>query len=144
MKGPSSALVVDASVLIAMVRGRSSYALVEAARQHRLLVTDTTVSETRRRLELGMKRPELVPLLFAAVDLMNFIPARQLDTAAAALVLRDAVASRNGSALDAPILACAWAFDADIWSFDRDFAGSGVASWSTPNLIRALLAEDVP
>ena len=138
MKAPSSTLVVDASVLIAMVRGRSSYALVEAAKDHRLLVTDTTVSETQRRLELGMKRPELTPLLFAAVELMNFIPARQLDTAGAALVLRDAVANRNGSAMDAPILACAWAFDADIWSFDRDFAGTGVASWSTANLMRAL------
>ena len=28
--------------------------------------------------------------------------------------------------------------EADIWTIDRDFAGTGVASWSTPNLMRGL------
>jgi hypothetical protein len=27
--------------------------------------------------------------------------------------------------------------DADVWTTDRDFAGAGVATWSTPNLMRA-------
>jgi predicted nucleic acid-binding protein len=36
------------------------------------------------------------------------------------------------------LLALAWSLDADIWTTDRDFAGTGVASWSTPNLIREL------
>jgi len=48
------------------------------------------------------------------------------------------VASRNGAIDDAPVLALAWSLDADVWTTDRDFAGTGVASWSTPNLIRAL------
>jgi len=52
--------------------------------------------------------------------------------------LRDAVGSRNGSTKDAHVLALAWEVLADIWSADRDFAGTGVASWSTPNLLRAL------
>jgi hypothetical protein len=34
----------------------------------------------------------------------------------------------------------AWSTDADIWTTDRDFAGTGVATWSTPNLVRALIA----
>ena len=46
----------------------------------------------------------------------------------------NAVASRNGSTADAHLLACAWAFDADLWSHDRDFAGTGWASWSNANL----------
>ena len=56
----------------------------------------------------------------------------------AAIALADAVASRNGSVDDAHLLALAWSVDADIWTTDRDFAGAGVASWSTPNLIRGL------
>ena len=28
--------------------------------------------------------------------------------------------------------------DGDVWKTDRDFAGTGVATWSTPNLIRGL------
>jgi hypothetical protein len=36
------------------------------------------------------------------------------------------------------VLALAWTADADIWTTDRDFAGAGVATWSTPNLMRAL------
>jgi uncharacterized protein len=36
------------------------------------------------------------------------------------------------------LLALAWSVDANLWTNDRDFAGTGVASWSTPNLLRAL------
>lgn len=57
--------------------------------------------------------------------------------------LRNAVASRNGSTSDAHILALAWTYDADIWSHDRDFAGTGWPSWSTANLAAAL-ADEAP
>jgi predicted nucleic acid-binding protein len=50
-------------------------------------------------------------------------------------VLARAVASRNGSTRDAHLLACAWTFDADLWTHDRDFAGTGWPSWSNANLI---------
>jgi predicted nucleic acid-binding protein len=43
---------------------------------------------------------------------------------------------------DAHVLALAWSAGADIWSADRDFAGTGVASWSTLNLVRALAEAD--
>ncbi|KPF72684.1 hypothetical protein IP69_02060 [Bosea sp. AAP35] len=56
----------------------------------------------------------------------------------AADTLRNAAASRNGSVKDAHILALAWAYDADIWSHDRDFAGTGWPSWSSANLAAAL------
>jgi hypothetical protein len=55
-------------------------------------------------------------------------------------VLRDAVASRNGSTRDAHVLALAWSVEGDVWTADRDFAGTGVATWSTPNLLRGLAA----
>lgn len=59
----------------------------------------------------------------------------------AADALRNAVASRNGSASDAHVLALAWTYDADIWSHDRDFAGTGWPSWSSANLAAALADE---
>lgn len=57
--------------------------------------------------------------------------------------LRNAVASRNGSMSDAHILALAWTYEADIWSHDRDFAGTGWPSWSNANLAAAL-ADEAP
>jgi len=45
---------------------------------------------------------------------------------------------RNGSTRDAHVLALAWSVEADVWTTDRDFAGTGTATWSTPNLMRAL------
>ena len=36
------------------------------------------------------------------------------------------------------VLALAWSADADVWTTDRDFAGTGIATWSTANLMRAL------
>jgi predicted nucleic acid-binding protein len=48
------------------------------------------------------------------------------------------VANRNGSTRDAHVLALASSVDADTWTTDRDFAGTGVATWSTPNLMRRL------
>ena len=55
------------------------------------------------------------------------------------MALRDAVPSRNGSTRDAHVLALAWSVEADVWTTDRDFAGAGIASWSTPNMMRALV-----
>ncbi len=34
--------------------------------------------------------------------------------------------------------ALASSVDGDIWTTDRDFAGTGVRRWSTPNLMRGL------
>jgi predicted nucleic acid-binding protein len=62
----------------------------------------------------------------------------------AAEVLRLAPASRNGSTNDAHVLALAWNLDADIWSHDRDFAGTGWPSWSSANLRASLAGEPSP
>jgi predicted nucleic acid-binding protein len=103
-------------------------------------MTDRAVAETRRRIDLGLKRPELQPIVDALVAEMSVVPVAALSALLpeAAVALTDAVASRNGSIGDAHLLALAWSVDADIWTTDRDFAGAGVASWSTPNLIRGL------
>lgn len=143
MRAPSSTLVVDAAVLVAAARGRSSGALLAAARVAALVVTDRIVQEARRRIELGLKRPELLPIVDALVAEMTVVPVAALEpfVTQAGECLRDAVASRNGSTRDVHVLALAWSVEADIWTWDRDFAGTGVATWSTPNLMRALHGE---
>lgn len=140
MRAPASHIVVDANILIAAARGRSADALQAVAAQVTLITTDRAMEEASKRLVLGMKRPELIGVLnILAQSFEVFSVASLADgIALAQRVLRDAAASRNGSIDDAHLLALAWNADADIWSTDRDFAGTGVAVWSTPNLLRAL------
>lgn len=127
-------------MLVAAARGRNSGALLTAARAAALVVTDRVVQETRRQIELGLKRPELLSIIDALVAEMTVVPVAALEPfiALAEECLRDAVASRNGSTRDAHVLALAWSVEAEIWTTDRDFAGTGVATWSTPNLMRAV------
>ena len=143
MKPPSSTLVLDAAILISAAFGRSAGAIMAAQRAATLVTTDRVVAEVRRRIELGAGRPELLEIIDALAALFTVVPMAALEPliAEAATALRDTVASRNGSTRDAHVLALAWSTDADIWSSDRDFAGTGVASWSTPNLMRTLAAS---
>ena len=140
MRAPSSILVIDAAVLVAAARGRSSGAMLEAARAAVLVTTDRVVHEGRRRVELGLKRPDLPAIIDALAAELTIVPVAALTSilASSEVALRDAVPSRNGSTRDAHVLALAWSVEADVWTTDRDFAGTGIATWSTPNLIRAL------
>jgi predicted nucleic acid-binding protein len=143
MRAPARHLAVDAAVLVATARGSSSAAVLAAAGYASLLTTDRALEEARRRLVLGVKAPELAAILDQLALDMTIYPVAELESfmAAAQTALRDAVSSRNGSMADAHILALAWLVGADIWSGDRDFAGTGVASWSTPNLMRAFTLD---
>jgi predicted nucleic acid-binding protein len=140
MRPPSSALVVDAAVLVAAARGRSSGAILAAIRTASLVTTDRVVQEARRRIESGLKRPELLSIIDSLVLEMTVVPLASLEhiLPRCEKALREAVPSRNGSVKDAHVLALAWSMNADVWTTDRDFAGTGVASWSTPNLMRGL------
>ncbi len=144
MKAPSAAIVVDAAILIAAVHGRSSGALRYVASRVSLLATERVAEEARRRIALGLKRPELLGVLDDLVGLMAVVPMADIEPLLAdgEAFLRDAVASRNGTTRDAHVLALAWSVDGDVWTTDRDFAGTGVATWSTPNLIHALAQAD--
>jgi len=140
MNRPSESLVVDASVLIAAVLGRSSGAIKMVNETVALVTSERVIEEARRWLTLGLKRPELLPVVDALVAAMTVAPSEALAPLLpeSEIVLKEAVASRNGSTKDAHVLALAWSVDGDVWSMDRDFAGTGVASWSTPNLLRGL------
>ena len=140
MRAPSSALVIDAAVLVAAARGRSSGAMLAAARAAALVTTDRVVQEARRRVELGLQRADLLAVIDALATELTVVPVAALAPilASSEVASRDAVPSRNGSTRDAHVLALAWSVEADVWTTDRDFAGAGIASWSTPNLMRAL------
>jgi len=114
--------------------------MLAAARAAPLATTDRVIHEARRRIELGLKRSDLMAILDALVAEMTVVPVAALapHLARSEIALRDAVPSRNGSIKDPHVLALAWSVEADIWTTDRDFAGTGVATWSTPNLLRAL------
>jgi predicted nucleic acid-binding protein len=135
--------VIDASLLIAAALGRNSKAVDTTAKSRHLVTPVRVLQEARRRIELGLKKPELLLVLDEIVSDISVVLERDTDghIERAKMTLKDAAASQNGSVRDAHVLACAWVCNADIWSFDRDFAGTGVASWSTANLMRALAAE---
>jgi predicted nucleic acid-binding protein len=134
--------VIDAAILVAAARGRSSSAIESAANTRILITTDRAISETRRRIALGLKRPDLLEIVDELMEFIAVIPTADFesDLQDSTLALKEAVNSRNGSTKDAHILSLARTADADIWSSDRDFAGTGIASWSTPNLMRGLAA----
>jgi predicted nucleic acid-binding protein len=140
MRVPSPTVILDAAVLISAVFGRSTGAIKQAQRTLTLVTTERTVHEARRRIELGLRRPDLLDALDRLTRTMTVVPMPLLEPllSECELTLRDAVSSRNGSTRDAHVLALAWSANADVWTTDRDFAGTGVATWSTPNLIRGL------
>lgn len=78
------------------------------------------------------------------MELLTIVPVAALEPLLARCeeTLRDAVPSRNGSERDAHVLALAWSVEADVWMTDCDFAGTDVATWSTPNLMRAFAGAD--
>ena len=143
MRRPRNVLAVDTSILIAASRGRSKGAIDSVTEYCALVTTDRAITEARRRIEFGMSAPQLLPALDDVLRDIQIVFTDEIeaDLPAAQVTLRNAVPSRNGSINDAHILACAWRANGDIWSFDRDFAGTGVASWSTANLILALTHE---
>jgi predicted nucleic acid-binding protein len=135
--------VLDAAILISAALGRNAGAIMLAQQAAALVTTDRVVQEARRRMELGLKRPELLGLIDDLAAAMTVVPVAALEPLLSPCedALRDAPASRNGSTRDAHVLALATSVEGDIWTTDRDFAGAGVATWSTPNLLRGLVAS---
>lgn len=144
IRAPSKALVVDANIVLSAALGGRTRPVIIFVRERRQLLT--SVEAMSEALNVAMKLPD-VP--FAAENVTSLL--ELIDVARGNLylgraelaqaTLRNAPASRNGSVSDAHILALAWTYDADIWSHDRDFAGTGWPSWSSANLASALADE---
>lgn len=141
MRPPSKTIVIDAAILIAAVRGRCFIAITAVANVLSLATTSRALEEAQRRIEFGLKRPDLLPILWSLTEDILVVPPEALEPLLpdSEAILRFAVASQNGSVKDAHLVALARDLDADVWTTDRDFAGTGIASWSTTNLMRALV-----
>jgi predicted nucleic acid-binding protein len=136
----SPAIVVDANILISAVLGSATGAYLDRVAGERSLMTSEASMREASRV-VGHIRPLDLPVLDALLDLVTIVPGedvRAADLEDAERTLRTATASKNGSENDAHLLALAWTVDADLWSHDRDFAGTGWPSWSTANLMAAL------
>lgn len=146
-RAPSADLVVDANIVLGIVLGaRAPATWLRAQASRRLLMSVEAVTEVMTVASHMLDRqPAALERAGELIELLNVPMAdryeAELDAAAAAL--RDASASRKGSDKNAHILALAWTSDADIWSHDRDFAGTGWPSWSSANLAAALSEEAV-
>jgi len=95
MKPPASTLVLNAAILISAVLGRSAGAIMLVQQEAVLVTTDRVVHEARRRVELGLKRPELLPLIDDLAASITIVPAAALEPimARCEAILRDAVAA---------------------------------------------------
>lgn len=146
---PSPALVADANVLLGValsLRPNADLTLYSVGESRQLLLTERAAEESSKVADDLARRgmtnaPHGVRKVLELFTVMER-PFYELHLEAAAKTLRLAVASRNGSTADAHLLALAWATDSDIWSADRDFAGTGWPSWSTANLVQALITPD--
>jgi predicted nucleic acid-binding protein len=139
---PTNVVVVDTNILLSAVLGRrtrAAVAVVEAARE--ILVSHHSVVEALSvlsHLEAGRDASRnVLPGVMSRMQVVKPEAYASLMSAAGE-TLRNAPASRNGSDRDAHVLALAWLCDADIWSHDRDYAGTGWPSWSSANLAAAL------
>jgi predicted nucleic acid-binding protein len=135
---PSSVLVVDANIILSVVLGRRSRPVFETVIASRTVVISVHAANEVRGVVRGIPglprdAAELAEALLGGIGVVDEAVYAELMEGAAK-VLAQAVASRNGSIRDAHLLACAWAFDADVWTHDRDFAGTGWPSWSNANL----------
>jgi predicted nucleic acid-binding protein len=137
-RSPSPVIVVDANIVLSVALGLRSRPVFEIIQARCALVTSARArAEIRGRArsigEGAGEAPAIAEMLLDVVTVADeSLYADRLRGASE--VLRMATASRNGSTSDAHILALAWALDADVWSHDRDFAGTGWPSWSNANL----------
>ena len=141
-------MVIDANIILSVALGLRARPVFEAVLAWRPLLTSARARDEAlgRAASLRERAGEAVEIVSSLLGIITVIDdilyADRLEQAAE--VLRLAADSRNGSTKDAHILALAWTLDADIWSHDRDFAGTGWPSWSSANLRASLEGGQPP
>lgn len=145
-RSPTPILIVDANIVLSAVLGyRTRRTIAEVGTRRQLFMSARAEHEVLLVARNAARRQqggeEALRELMATIEVA---PAERYHgkVAPAELALREAVASRNGSERDAHILALAWTLEADIWSHDCDFAGTGWPSWSSSNLLAHLRAVE--
>jgi predicted nucleic acid-binding protein len=137
MKPPSASIVVDSNIILSAILGTTTYQkVIKVGEVRSLLITQRSVEEIKGVLASKSFADQFGADATNVVSRCQIIPEIHYGDVMmkAAKILRFAAADKIGSITDAHVLACAWMYEADIWSHDRDFAGTGWPSWSSANL----------
>lgn len=129
-------LVVDANVLLRAVLGQRVSALFEAfAETVNFLSPESAFGEARQHMAAVLaKRGAPAESLQPSLDKLDALRAvvrpmalEEYESMQAAALAR--IGNRDPD--DWPVLACALAAGCPVWTEDRDFFGTGVATWRT-------------
>jgi len=131
----SRTIVLDANVLLRAVLGRRVDRLLESfATQVTFVAPEVAFNDVQEHLASVLtKRGELKALQPALEKLAKLRVAVQDLDEAEYKAMKPAALARIGlrDPDDWPILACALTLNCPIWTEDRDFFGTGVATWTT-------------
>ena len=134
-------LVVDTSVLVGELLRQKGRARLGDDRLE-LFLPEQMWAETQvelpRRIQAFARRrsldhdvaSDLIRLCLEAVEANVVV----LDEAIYSAIEDEARARSLRDPTDWPVVACALALAADIWTNDNDFLGTGVATWTTESL----------
>ena len=126
-------LFVDTNILVRCSLGKASARIVVALERGVVLsVTSRNVDEFVGVLRSVFGFAERDAMVEAARILRPFEIVEERDLEEFEMKAIDRL--HAGGKSDWPSLAAAMAFDAAIWSDDRDYFGVGVRVWSTPNV----------
>lgn len=138
-------LVLDANILVRAVLGMRVRGLIERyAGPVDLLIPEYAIAEVQEHLPtiLAKRRLPLEPVVEILDRLRVFL--QELPESFYAAQKDSAQARLSGvDAEDWPVLACALALECSIWTEDRDFFGTGVATW-TSGRVEIFLRSTVP
>jgi len=140
-------IVLDANVLMRAVLGRRVTRLLEDfASQVTFLAPDVAFDDVRKHLAAVLTKRGELRALHASLDKLT-----ALQTAVQAVdhaeyeAMKSAALARVGprDPDDWPVLACALLLNCPIWTEDRDFFGTGVATWTTA-LVELYFTDPAP
>jgi predicted nucleic acid-binding protein len=130
------AIVLEANILIRFAIGRQvPRLLARYASTVNFLAPDTAFGEARRNLPAILRargharsgEAATLAALDAAAEIIAAAPASSYEPMRAAVWAR--IGARDPD--DWPVMACAQLLNCPIWTEDRDFFGTGVATWTT-------------
>ena len=137
-------LVIDANILIRSVLGtRVRTLLAKYGATVEFFTSDTAYTEARKHLPeiLTKRRIPVEPALSLLESLQQVVQPVELDTYQGfEQEARQRLSERDLD--DWPVLATALALRCPIWTEDRDFFGTGVATWTTDRVELFLAATD--
>ena len=140
-------IVIDANVLMRAVLGRRVAELLERfAPQVAFLAPDVAFDDVREHLAAVLAKRGAPGALQATLEkLIALQTAVQTVDQAEYETMKPAALARIGprDPDDWPVLACALLLNCPVWTEDKDFFGTGVATWTTA-LVELYFTEPDP